>query len=252
MTIKGVLLDLSGTLYVGNDLLPGVKPALQRLLSSSLPVRFVTNTSRSTRRQVHDKLRKMGLDLSEEHIFTAPRAVYDYLLNHQLRPWLLVHPNLEDEFADLNGDNPNAVVLGDAGPGFTYDRLNQAFRLLLDGASLLAVGDNRYFREPDGLSLDAGPFIKALEYAAGIRALILGKPSREFFDAAVSHLACRPEEALMVGDDVFADVKGALNAGLQGALVQTGKYRPGDEKHIVVEGGRCFRNLEEVVRKMLA
>jgi HAD superfamily hydrolase (TIGR01458 family) len=249
--IRGLLLDLSGTLYVGNELLPGVDSALQKLHISGMPVRYVTNTSRSTRRQVRDKLRNLGLDLPEEFIFTAPRAVYDYLRNHRLRPWLLVHPELECEFAGLDQDNPNAVVLGDAGPAFTYDRLNRAFRLLLGGARLLAVGDNRYFQEPDGLSLDAGPFVKALEYAAGTHALILGKPSREFFAEAVSHLDCRPAETLMVGDDVFADVKGALQAGLQGALVQTGKYRPRDEKHILAEGGRCYRDLAEAVNALL-
>lgn len=250
--IQGILLDLSGTLYVGNKLLPGADVALQKLLAAGLPVHFVTNTSRSTRRQIHDKLRQMGLDLPTEHIFTAPRAVCDYLLHHRLRPWLLVHPELEEEFAEFDRANPNAVVLGDAGPAFTYERLNQAFRLLLDGARLLAVGDNRYFREPEGLSLDAGPFVRALEYAAGVRALILGKPSGEFFSEAVSRLGCRPEETLMVGDDVFADVNGALRAGLQAALVKTGKYRPGDERHIEAERGRCFQHMEELVQAILA
>ncbi len=250
MRVQGVLLDLSGTIYMENELIQGTREALETLHEKAIPVRYLTNSSRSTRRQVRDRLAALGLSIDEELILTAPRALRLYLEQRGLRPWLLVHPELECEFADLDQSDPNAVVVGDAGAAFTYVRLNHAFRLLLEGAALLAVGDNRYFRESGELSLDAGPFVKALEFASGTEALILGKPSTNFFLSAVKSLSCSPHEVLMIGDDLESDVNGALHCGLQAALVQTGKYRQGDEKNIA-EGGWFAANLSEAVERIL-
>ncbi|QBQ53436.1 TIGR01458 family HAD-type hydrolase [Nitrosococcus wardiae] len=245
--IKGVLLDLSGVLYVGQQIVPGALKALARLREAGLPVRYLTNTSRSTGGTIYTKLSGMGFDISINEIFTAPLAIRRYLETHQLRPYLVVHPDLTPEFAGFSQTEPNAVVLGDAGHAFTYPRLNEAFRVLLTGAPLLAVGNNRYFQEAEGLSLDAGPFLKALEYAANTQGIILGKPAKEFFHSAVDSLNCLPQEVIMVGDDAKADVEGALKAGLQGVLVKTGKYHPGDEATIQPPGTVLQNNIEEAV-----
>lgn len=245
--IKGVLLDLSGTLYDGEQVIPRAIEAVKRLRAQKIPLRYITNSSRSSRQDILGKLQRIGLDVAASEIFTAPQAIRTYLLEHNLTPWLLVHPNIELEFADLDVGLPDAVVVCDAADGFSYAHLNQAFRLLLGGAHLLAVGDNRYFKEEEGLSLDAGTFVRALEYASGVEAIILGKPSAAFFHAAVSQLGCRPGEVLMVGDDVFSDVNGALKAGLKAALVQTGKYRAGDEFKIAAPGACVSKDVYDAV-----
>lgn len=234
--VKGVLLDLSGVLYIGDRRLSGAREALARLQASGLPLAYLTNTTRQTRERIQSKLAKMGFVVPEEAIFTAPRAVRAHIESHDLTPLLLIHPGLEPEFADLVGSNPDVVVLGDAGDAFTYQALNRAFRLLMTGAPLIAMGNNRYFQEPEGLSLDIGPFLAALEYGADAKGLVLGKPAPEFFHAAVDSLGCRREEVIMIGDDALADVEGALKAGLQAILVRTGKYRPGDEDRIGAPG----------------
>lgn len=230
--IKGVLLDLSGTLHVGDAAIPGAIEALSRLAGAGLIVRFVTNTSRKTRKMLHGDLVRMGFGMPEEHLFTAPLAVRRYLEANGLRPHLLVHRNLVAEYAGLPQDEPNAVVVGYAQDDFTYRNMNEAFRLLKKGARLLATGRTRYFEGTDGLDLDAGPFVTALEYAANTRAIVLGKPSADFFATAAAELPLEPEQCVMVGDDAESDVGAALQAGLQGVLVQTGKYRPGDEAKI--------------------
>ncbi len=227
--VEAVLLDLSGVLYVGDAPLAGAREALGRLRAAGVPVRYVTNTSRSTRADVAARLARMGFAVDEAEIFTAPRAALARIRARGLRPFLLIHPGLRPEFAGVPTEPPDAVFVGDAGEAFTYAALNRAFRLLMDGAPLLAVGRNRYFREPDGLSLDAGPFVAALEHAAGVEAEIVGKPAPAFFHAACADLGVPPARCLMIGDDVEADVLGALGAGLQALLVRTGKCRPGDE-----------------------
>jgi len=193
----------------------------------------------------------MGFEMPPEHLVTAPGALIASLKTENLRPFLLVDPRLEEDFADLDQSDPNAVVVAFAAEAFTYRRLNAAFRLLRHGAPLLATGRTPYFQGEHGLQLDAGPFIAALEYAAGVKARIFGKPSAAFFLQASAAVGCRPEDLVMVGDDAVSDVGGALAAGLQGILVQTGKYRAGDEAKIGTEGAVVLPDLEAAVSWIL-
>ncbi len=250
--IKGVLLDLSGVLYVGKEPLPGAHEAMRRLDESGLATRFVTNTTRSPRRAILAKLAGMQLPVADEALFTAPQAARAYLERQHLHPHLLVHPELQSEFPTYAQEDWDAVLVGDAGEEFTYRNLNVAFRLVLDGAPLLAMGYNRYFKEPEGVSLDIGPFVAALEFATDTRAKVLGKPAPEFFEAAVSGLGCEMNEAVMVGDDAAADVGGAIAADLQGVLVRTGKYMPGDEDKIGQSGAITVDNVTAAVDWILS
>jgi HAD superfamily hydrolase (TIGR01458 family) len=227
---RGILLDLDGVLYVGREPLTGAATALARLRDAGLPLGFVTNTTRRSRRIIRADLGAMGFAIADAELFTPARAACDWIAARGLAPYLLIHPGLAEDFDGVPAGGEDAVVVGDAGEGFTYAALNTAFRLLMRGAPLLALAANRYFREADGLSLDAGPFVAALEHASGTRALLFGKPAPAFFHAAVAGLGCAPDEAVMIGDDVEADVNGAIAAGLAGILVRTGKYRPEDEK----------------------
>jgi HAD superfamily hydrolase (TIGR01458 family) len=241
--IRGVLFDLSGVLYVGQHAVPGALKSLEKLRQAGLPIRFVTNVTRSPAAEIQRRLAEMGFIISPDELITAPRAARAHLIAHGLCPFLLIHPALEPEFADLVKGSPNAVLLGDAGEGFNYANLNFAFRLLIEDAALLAMGNNHYFQDEDGLSLDIGPFVAALEYASGKSAVILGKPSPHFFLAAVENLGCEASDTVMVGDDAQADVDGALAAGLQGILVRTGKYREGDETKISRPGAKVFAEI---------
>ncbi|WP_421726543.1 TIGR01458 family HAD-type hydrolase [Bauldia sp.] len=229
--IRGVLLDLAGVLYLGNAVLPGAVEAIRRLRDSGLPVRFVTNTTRTAKAGVVERLHGMGFTISASELFTPAEAARTWLLARDATPHLLVHPNLVGDFAGLEGGSRSAVVVGDAGHAFTYETLNTAFRALMDGAAFLALAKNRYFMDSDdALSLDAGAFVEALEYASGQPAIVLGKPAPDFYAAAVVALGCDAADVVMVGDDVEADVSGALKTGIGKALlVRTGKYRPGAE-----------------------
>lgn len=245
--IRGALCDLSGVIYVGSRAVPGAIDALDRLRDRGVPTRFLTNVTRTPSREILQGLKKMGFSITAADLFTAPLAAREYLWARKLRPFLLVHPKLLSEFAELRKDSPNAVLVGDAGHEFTYENMNRAFRSLLDGGPLLAMGDNRYFKEADGLSLDIGPFVAALEYATGNQAIILGKPAPAFFEGALLSLGCAADEVVMIGDDVLTDVEGALAAGLKGILVRTGKYRPGDEDQITHPGAMVVEDIQAAV-----
>ena len=175
----------------------------------------------------------MGFDIAAEELFTPAQAARKLLIEGGLTPHLLIHPALEEDFRGLpfptEGDQ--AVVVGDAGDGFTYQALNAAFRDLANGAAFLALARNRTFLDMDGrLSLDTGAFVAALEYACGRTATVLGKPSADFFAEAARDMDVPMSDLVMIGDDVESDVSGALAAGVGHALlVRTGKYTPGAE-----------------------
>ena len=229
--IRGVLLDLAGVLYAGDAALPGAAEAVARLRDSGVPLRFLTNSTRTPKARLLDKLAGLSIAVAPEELFTPAQAARDRLAAEGWAPHLLVHPDLADEFADCTMEGPPALVLGDAGTGFSYEALNAAFRVLADGAPFLALAANRVFLDADGkLSLDAGAFVAALEFASGSKAEVLGKPAPGYFRAAAQSMGLALSEVAMVGDDAEADVAGALAAGAgRAVLVRTGKYRAGDE-----------------------
>lgn len=249
---KAILFDISGVLYIDRQPIPGAVELIKTLRQRSIPMRFVTNTSRSTSQSVFAELTRMGFDIKPVEVFTAPVAIKSLCQAKGYRPFCLIHPDLMPEFSDLDQSRPNAVIVTDAAELFNYQQLNQAFSLLMDGAVLLGIGRNRYFKSAGQLQLDAGPFIQALEYAADVKAQIIGKPDASFFQAAVSSLNVRPDEVLMIGDDVASDVVGAIDAGLQACLVRTGKFLPQDEKEAKAANALIAGSVVEAVNQAFA
>ncbi|MDX8490943.1 TIGR01458 family HAD-type hydrolase [Mesorhizobium sp. VK22B] len=229
-----MLLDLLGVVYDGGTPIAGAAAAVERLRNAGLLLRFVSNTTRSSRSAIIAQLAAMGIEVADEELLTPARAAVEWLRRHGRRPHLLVHPDLEVEFSGLKGGSGRAVVVGDAGEAFDHASLNRAFRELVAGADFLALAVNRTFKDSDGLlSLDAGAFVAALEFASGRSPVVLGKPSPDFFLSALAGLNCPAADAVMIGDDAESDVAGALSAGVGAALlVRTGKYRPNDETRV--------------------
>lgn len=226
--IEALLLDLSGVLYVQEEAVPGAADALARLRSEGMPLRLVTNTTMRSRGAILGRLQRLGIEAEPGELLTPATLARRRCEEAGYRSVsLLVVDELLDDLEGLGprGDRVDAVIVGDLGEGWSYEVLNRAFRQLMDGAELIALQRNRYWQTAEGLSLDAGPFVAALEYASERQAAVVGKPAPAFFELALSELGVEPGRAAMVGDDVEADVGGAIAAGLAGVLVRTGKYR---------------------------
>ena len=229
--VHGVVLDLDGTVYDDQGLFPGAAEAVAALRSAGLALRFATNTSRYPRGALIERLRRLGVDARLDEVMTAPRAAAAWLTDRGFTR-ISMHvaaPTVEEFTAfTITEQDPQVVVVGDIGDGWSVDRLNRVFRHVLGGAELLAIHKNRYWKRRGALCLDAGPFVAAIEYATGATAAVAGKPSRQFFLAAATSLAVAVSNILVVGDDVRSDVEGAQMAGARGALVRTGKFRDAD------------------------
>lgn len=226
--VRALLLDLDGVLYVGDEPIAGAREAVDRLRSGGVALRFVTNTTAHSRARTLDKLDRLGFAVEERELVTpAALAVRHCRDRGHRRVALVMNEEVKRDFEGLEEaeHGVDAVVMGDLGTAFGYDILNRAFRHVMDGAELIALQKNRYWLTPDGLSLDVGPFVAAIEYATGRQAYVVGKPAPAFFEEVLSDLGVDATQAAMVGDDIESDIGGALHAGLAGVLVQTGKYR---------------------------
>ncbi len=228
MAVHAVLLDIDGTLFTGMDPLPGSAEAISFLQQQKIPYRFISNGTRKSRKAVLEKLDRLNVPISEDQIYTPAGAAIQYLQNHGISSCtILATDDLKEDFITAGISlvpDAQVVIIADAGDAFTYQSVNQAFRLVIGGADLIALEKDRYWMDCGGLSLGAGAFVAGLEYASGRSSLLMGKPSPDYFRGALSSMGAEPETTLMVGDDINTDIGGSITCGLQGVLVQTGKF----------------------------
>lgn len=231
MALEGLgalLLDLDGVLYVEGEPVAGATEAVGALREMGLGLRFVTNTTARSRGQTLEKLGGFGFQVEADELVTPARLarIHCEQAGHR-RVALIMNDAVKADFEGLEeaSEEVDAVIMGDLGEQFGFAILNRAFRLVMDGAELIALQKNRFWLTSDGLSLDAGPFVAAIEYASGKEAFVVGKPSAGFFDSVLDGLGRATDEVAMVGDDIESDVGGALEAGLRAVLVRTGKFR---------------------------
>ena len=224
-------------LHVSGETIPGAVDAVKRLRAAGHRIRFVTNSTTKSRADLGMHLRAMGFAIEDDELQTTGDVAARVLKGK--RVLALTMPGILDDLVGLEliGMNEEAVLIGGADEGeetgrvFSYLNLNRAFLELQEGAELYCLHKNRWWQTADGPRLDAGAFVAGLEYAADTEATVLGKPSPEYFAAALDALDADPELAWMVGDDLEGDVVGAQRRGMRTVLVRTGKFRPDDLEH---------------------
>jgi HAD superfamily hydrolase (TIGR01458 family) len=272
--VRGLLLDLDGVVVLKGEALPGAAAAIAELDRRQTPYRIVTNTSFVSRASLARFGTSIGIDVTADRIMSALSvSAADTARRFPGAPiFVMASPDALTEFAGQHvltkeealapGATAAAVVVGDSPESVTYDNLNAAFRLIRGGAELIGMHRNRWWLTPNGPTVDSGAVVAGLEYAAEVRARIVGKPTRAFFVEAAAALAAdiaamqgrRPvrSELAMVGDDIRTDVQAAQRIGLRGVFVLSGKQ---DERDLAAAtaGDRSRRpdlvaaSLEEVV-----
>jgi len=230
--MAAILLDVDGVLHVSGAPIPGAADAVKRLRADGHRIRFVTNSTIMSRAELGNQLRGMGFVIGDDELQTTGGVAARVLKGR--RVLALTMPGLLDDLEGLQliGINADAVLVGGCDEGeepgrvFSYLNLNRAFLELQAGAELYCLHKNRWWQTADGPRLDSGAFVAGLEYAADTEATVLGKPSPEYFAAALAALDADPELTWMVGDDFEGDVIGAQRHRMHTVLVRTGKFRP--------------------------
>jgi HAD superfamily hydrolase (TIGR01458 family) len=231
--MTAILLDIDGVLHISGEPIPGAAEAVRALRAEGHGLRFVTNNTTRARARLAEELRAIGVELDEEELATTPLAAGRLL--EGLRVLALTMASIREDLArrvTLVDEDAEVVLVGGADESaetsevFAYENLNRAFAELRDGARLVCLHKNRWWQTSAGALLDAGAFVAGLEYAAQTEAEVVGKPTAAYFESALADLDAVPAEAVMVGDDVEADIGGAKRLGMRGVLVRTGKFRP--------------------------
>jgi HAD superfamily hydrolase (TIGR01458 family) len=238
--MAAILLDVDGVLHVSGEPIPGAVDAVRRLRRDGHRIRFVTNSTTMSRRQLGERLRALGFAIADEELQTTGDVASRVLAGK--RVLALTMPGILDDLTGMHliGMNADAVLVGGADeteePGriFSWLNLNRAFLELLAGADLYCLHKNRWWQTAEGPRLDAGAIVAGLEYASGNEAIVLGKPSPTYFQAALEAIDSDPELTWVVGDDLEGDIVGAQAVGMRTVLVRTGKFRPDDLEHASV------------------
>jgi HAD superfamily hydrolase (TIGR01458 family) len=243
--IRALLLDLDGVIVSAGQAVPGSVDAIAELERRGTTYRIVTNTSLVSRRTLSQFAATLGNDIPPERFQSAlsASAAYAARVFPGQRLYVLASEDARTEFdgqrllsnaeAAAPGARAAAVIVGDSPDELNYPNLNVAFRLVRGGARLIGMHRNAWWLTPDGPTLDSGAYVTGLEFAAGVRAQIIGKPAAAFFSLAVDAIRreasargerLRRSQIAMVGDDVRTDVLAGQRAGLCGVLVLTGKH----------------------------
>ena len=246
----GILFDLDGVIFRGDKLIPGAEGVIHKLQIAKIPYRFITNTTRMTKNNLINMLSKMGFSVNPKEIFAAPHAASEYCKLKRYKNISLIVPDeeMKEDFSTFQfvDENPEAIVVGDMGKLFTFELLNRLFLNIINGAELIAMHKNRYWNSADGLTLDLGAFISALEYASGKSAIVVGKPDPNLFKLAVHNWWLSEKSIYVVGDDLDADIMGAHNAGMKSVLVKTGKFREENLKYSEIKPDHIINSVADL------
>ena len=246
--VRALLIDLDGVLYVEEEPIPGPRRRQSAARArAAAPLRY--QHDRALTRSDTPQARPPWFEVDDRELITpAALAVRHCRERGYHRVALIMNEEVKRDFKELQETTgrADAVIIGDLGSAFGYDVLNHAFRQVIDGAELIALQKNRYWMRADGLSLDVGPFVAAIEFAAGRDAYVVGKPAKGFFEQVLASVGVDASAAAMIGDDIESDIGGALRAGLDAILVRTGKYREDRLRESGIQPTRVVDSIADV------
>lgn len=253
MNVQGFLIDLDGVLYIDDRPLSGAPEVMGWLRDHNYPVRFLTNTTMKSRDQLVEKLNRFGIHAEPQEVFSTCVVAARWLAAKGIsRAQLLIAESARRDFSgfEITSDQPQAVVVGDLGPDWSFDVLNEAFLAIRAGALFVALQKNRFWCTQKGPVLDAGAFVAALEYATETEATLVGKPNPAYFETALRDLGLPAGQVAMVGDDIHSDIVGAQAVGARTVLVKTGKYQLDKQKPSSIVPDWVLDSIEDLPRSM--
>ena len=224
---KGFICDMDGVIYHGNRLLNGVKEFVEWLYANDKNFLFLTNSSERTKKELQQKLERMGLDIDESHFYTSALATAKFL--KQQAPGSSVYAigdagltnALYEAGLTMNDVNPDYVVVGET-RSYNYDSIIRAVRFVLNGAKLIGTNPDLTGPSEDGILPACRALIAPIEMATGKNAYFVGKPNPLMMRTGLKILGVHSEEAVMVGDRMDTDMVAGMEAGLTTVLVLSG------------------------------
>jgi len=250
--IKALLIDLDGTVYFKDQAIAGAADTINYLRDIGITLRFLTNTDAKPSKYILNRINGYGLNISIDEIHTPVSASVKFMKSRESKsfyPLVSLEVLPEYEGMNVNEEKVDYVIIGDFRERVNYQTMNKAFRLISSGAEIIALQKGKYFYNEEGKNIDTGAFVKLFEYASDKEAMVMGKPSKDFFKVVLHELNLKPEEVAIIGDDITTDILGAKQLGAMAILVKTGKYNDNNiEKYSEIEPDLILDTFTDIAR----
>lgn len=250
--IKGLAIDMDGTVYKGMDVIPGAIEFIDELNRRNIPYRFVTNNSSKGKVHYYNKLRKLGFNVKMENVLTSGVATLVFLQKE--RPGKTVYPVATDSYLEdikefgipIDDKDPDIVLLS-FDTTITYEKINNAYQFLMRGAELIATHPDDLCPNETGYDVDIGPFILMFEYLTKAKATVVGKPNRLLLDMASAQMGIDSKDIAMVGDRIYTDMRMAFDNGMQSILVLSGETTMKDLEGSEIKPTMIFDSVADII-----
>ena len=226
-TKTGFICDMDGVIYHGNRLLPGVKEFVEWLRHTNRKFLFLTNSSERSRKELQQKMSRLGIDVEAEHFYTSALATAGFLASQMpvASAYVIGEAGLINALYDvgitMNDVNPDYVVVGES-PSFNLAKIEKAVNLVLAGSRLVATNPDVNGPGEHGVVPGCGSLVSPIEMAAGTKAYFVGKPNPLMMRQGLKILGCRREESVIVGDRMDTDIVAGVESEIDTVLVLSG------------------------------
>jgi len=242
-----ILIDFDGVIRLNQKPATDADKFLKFLSQNNIPSYIISNSTLKTGKGITQFLIDNNLP-SEIRAMTAADATLHYVKEYYKKVSVYCVDEIKQLFNNyIDDENPEAVIIGDNGEDWDFKMMNEIFNKVYSGAEFVAMHKNKFWYPEGKLSLDAGAFINAIEYASGKEAILIGKPSPIYFQSALDLLGFpKGSDFIMIGDDVDSDIAGAQQAGGKGILIYTGKTKYPLDDETKIKPDFEAQNLKEV------
>jgi NagD protein len=227
---RGFILDLDGTIYRGDQLIPGAERAVRRLRENRRKVVFLSNKPLQTREDYAAKLTRLGIPTRPEEVINSSFVMVNYLkkVAPQARLFVVGETPLIEELERAGfhiTDQPEQIeyVVVAFDRTFDYQKLNIAFQAIKLGAHFAATNPDKTCPVEGGEIPDCAGMTAAIEAVTGKKVeVIVGKPSPIMIQAALDVMGLRPEDCILIGDRLETDIRMGKDSGIATGIVLTG------------------------------
>ncbi len=255
--IKGLAIDMDGTVYKGMEPIPGAKEFIRELNERKIPYVFITNNSSKGRKLYFEKLREMGFDIDMKNVLTSGSATLAFIKKERSGKSVYVvgtESYKEDVKASgikLDDEDPDIVLLS-FDKELTYEKINKAYTFIKNGSEFIATHPDDLCPTEDDYEVDIGAFIAMYRHLLKTEPLIIGKPNRMLLDMASSEMGIRADEIAMVGDRLYTDMRMAFDNNIPSILVLTGETKLSDLKDSDIRPTYVLDSVAEIIENVFA
>ena len=248
---QGFLIDMDGVIYGGDIMIPGADEFVARLLKENIPFTFMTNNSQRTPLEVVRKLRKLGIEVTEKHVYTSAMATGKFIASQRPNGSAYVLgeggllTSLHDNGLTLVETDPDFVVLGE-GRNFTLEMVQKAVDMILEGAKFITTNRDPSPKKKGWNNLGIAATTAMIEEATGTKAFVVGKPGPVMMRSARKSIGLETAETVVIGDTMQTDIRGGVQMGYKTILVLSGVSTREDLSHYAFKADMIVESIKDI------